>query len=405
MLKTKEELVRKINQLCNGIIGTPSIMSEKINLLNTKYGIPMSLSNSILSMRVDAIDENEFILYCVLDVLDNKYVNKYFTEKEINAYSVAKFKAKKVKFPIRLRMIQTGDDSWIGSIKVNQLMMFRDAQLINYNENTQRTLDRIISGGVEHFQISLNRFAVDAIAESFKENRYIPNTITLNMPEDTEFDYDGDELVIKSLSAFDIIDGYHRYVAMSNVYSMNKKFDYTMELRIVCFSEEKAKQFIWQEDQKTKMTKVDSDSFNQSNPANQVVQMLNQKGIFNGLITRNKAIIDAAEMGRQISILYFATNKKYTRSNIIKVRDEIYRRLNAIVDTDISIIDKRWNTKFLICAMYCISNTEIDDEELLNSIKKLYEELSKKENENVISPTMSKANYTRIGKIYEGLEK
>lgn len=41
-----------------------------------------------------------------------------------------------------------------------------------------------------------------------------------------------------------------------------------MEIRIVSFTEEKAKQFIYQKEQKTKMKQIDSAAMNQYSPAN-----------------------------------------------------------------------------------------------------------------------------------------
>ncbi len=55
-----------------------------------------------------------------------------------------------------------------------------------------------------------------------------------------------------------------------------------MEIRIVSFTEEKAKQFIYQKDQKTKMKQIDSAAMNQYSPANTVkaIRALNPFGEF-----------------------------------------------------------------------------------------------------------------------------
>ena len=147
---------------------------------------------------------------------------------------------------------------------------------MNYNERTQRVVKKIITPNGEHYQISLNAHALKKIEKSFDEKRYIPNTITLNIPDIDEnvkhYDRETNTLIISTLKEFDIIDGYHRFVAIQRICAVDDKFDLPMELRITCFSENKARQFIWQEDQKTKMSRVDSESFNRYNTANIIVK-------------------------------------------------------------------------------------------------------------------------------------
>ena len=79
----------------------------------------------------------------------------------------------------------------------------------------------------------------------------------------------------KHPTIMDILDGYHRYISMSEIVREDPTFDYPMMIQIVSFSEEKARQFIFQEDQKTQMKKVDSAAMNQYNPANTAVAKLN----------------------------------------------------------------------------------------------------------------------------------
>ena len=230
-----------------------------------------------LTLRKNIEDYSDRMLYWFTKCVDGDVVNKYFSQKEIKEYETTKYKKETVKFPIKWDMIEIVEGTqWVGRISVKELMKLRNAQLINYNERTQRTLKHVANQDFQYYQIFLNRKAVSEIAESFYENQYIPNTITLNLPQDAEFTYKDGKLTISETDRFDILDGYHRYIAMSNLYNRNNSFDYPMELRVVCFSEETARQFIWQEDQKTKMRKMDSESLNQNSPANQVVNLINQ---------------------------------------------------------------------------------------------------------------------------------
>ena len=67
-----------------------------------------------------------------------------------------------------------------------------------------------------------------------------------------------------------------------------------MIIQLVTFPEEKAKQFIYQEDQKTQMKRIDSAAMNQYNPANTVVTKLNSDPNSNirGMIVKNNGKID-----------------------------------------------------------------------------------------------------------------
>ena len=110
---------------------------------------------------------------------------------------------------------------------------------------------------------------------------------------------------------------------MSNIYNRDPGFDYEMELRVVCFNEDTAKQFIWQEDQKTKMRKMDSETFNQNSPANQVINLINQSGLYRNVIGRNNSVIDQGLASHLITKLWFNTTKVIKRKTLLDVRDEI----------------------------------------------------------------------------------
>ena len=105
----------------------------------------------------------------------------------------------------------------------------------------------------------------------------------------------------------DILDGYHRYIGVSQVIRENPDFDRPWELRLCTFTEEKAKQFIFQNNQKNKMKRVDSNSMNQYSPANSVVEKLNSNPTSNlrGIITKT-GNIDPAFLAAVIGNYYFS---------------------------------------------------------------------------------------------------
>lgn len=394
MLKAKSTLCVKLKNKILSIIDNKSEIQRIISIAKERYDLPISVTSDILTLRVDLESLSDFVLFCVTNIIEEKLVDKWFTEIEIGRYSKEKFKVSRIKMPMSFDMIQIDANQWIGGISSKYLMLLRDAQMIRYNENAQRTLERVINGDKEYYRISLNKNAVNGIMESLSNGSYIPNTITLNMPEDADFYYKEGKLIIRSISAFDILDGYHRYIAMSNLHTTNKDIDCKMELRIVCFPESKARHFIWQEDQKTKMKKIDSDSMNQNDVANQIVDMLNgNAGVLTGMITRNGGVIDSSELSRIISVVYGAKLKKANRSDIVKLKNTIRDYLMYMVDENPDLLDNKWSTRYTICFMVCVAN-DVDKSDMANKINSLLEDTA-----HLPIKTMSSSEISRFGKV------
>ena len=260
-------------------------------------------------------------------------------------------------------------------------MKLRKAQLINYNANAQRTLQKIVKGERSYYKITLNKDAISKITESMNNGNYIPNTITLNMPETADFSYDDSKciLTIKSLDHFDISDGYHRYIAMGQLKDKNPDFNYPMELRIVMFSEDKVKQFIYQEDQKTKMKKIDSDSMNMNAPENLVVERLNRDVMFNlkNKIARNNGSINYGELATVIKYFYFkgqTVDKSIKR--IIEVENEVRDKFNKLTEANTDLLDKNYTFTELMIIFYTFDNvttTEYNPERTIKLLDKVNE--------------------------------
>ena len=369
MKGSRDTLTKYLTKKCENNIGNKKEMRTTIDYM-VGEGFPLIEVTDAVQLRKHMEDCSDRMLYYFLKLNDEKLLDEYFSNREIKEYETTKFKPLRFSFPIKWNMIEISDGTqWIGKISVKELMQLRDAQLINYNERTQRTLKRIVNKDFEYYQIYLNRAAVDAISQSYLSGQYIPNTITLNLPETAEFKYSDGTLTIKETDRLDIIDGYHRYVAMSNLYNQNPKFDYIMELRVVCFSEETAKQFIWQEDQKTKMRKLDSDSFNQNSPANQVINLVNQNGLLRNVIGRNEGAIDQGLAASLIDRIWFNTPKAISRKRIIEVKEDIIYRLNVLLGENPEIFDKKWTYEFTVIAFILMSSDKITDMELLQDIE------------------------------------
>lgn len=359
-MKNRDEYNKELTKRISAIAGDKKQVKAVADELVKEKDLPIDLVVDVLTMR----DNIEVLIEPIAYAFGKKFsmrMESYFNKVEIESMRNWKYKAEKLTFPLEFPMIQIADDQWVGRITVAELMKLRDVQIINYNENTQRVMKRVVKGNEEYYTIKLNRRAIASMEQLFKSGTFIPNVITLNMPEDTVFDYDEytSMLLIRKLSHFDITDGYHRYIAMSNLYNVDKDFDYPMELRITNYSEDKSRQLIWQEDQKTKMSKVDSNSMNLNVAANKVVQKLNVDPLFNlsGSVNAN-GIINSAELSEIIRNTYFqasnTTSKQKEVQEIIRAEKEIRDGLNCITENNMALLEKRWNRWFLYSAIYNI---------------------------------------------------
>jgi hypothetical protein len=128
-------------------------------------------------------------------------LGQFFTKVEIDYFSKMKYTERELEFPLIIPAIQVNLDQWITSISLKDLILFRDSQIVNYNENAQRTMTHVLKGDIEYYKITLNKKSIRAMKELFLKGSYISNTITLNMPETTDYYYDSQKkaLVINKL--------------------------------------------------------------------------------------------------------------------------------------------------------------------------------------------------------------
>ena len=335
--------------------------------LSEKYNIPITMSSDIMAQRKDLSEYNEFILFAFTDILKPDKVSEYFTDKEIKLYSGQKLQLNSQKFPIELHMLKVTDDQYIGTTTAQFLMQLREKQLINYNPDTQRALRIILKGGTQIARPYVDHVNVKEIKESYRDNTFIPNMITLNISlDDEQADYHYNKktetLVISNITAFDMVDGYHRYLGMGGNYDLDNSWDYPMMLQITTFSVGKAKQFIWQEDHKTKMKITDAVTYDQYNAGNMVTNRLNTDPscYMNGKININDGLIDAGIMSGVINRLWFPT--KPDRKDIIIVSKDIQSKLNSFTEDVIEYMDKKWDTYEIVAVMYGFKNDRTSEE-------------------------------------------
>lgn len=370
MLMERLKFEDKLKTLCREIASDPNRnkATDTCFKIYDKYDMPMDVASDIITVRRNYGEFSDFELFCVLSVIDPDNVGKYYTKDEIDTFSTSTFSKETVTLPLVFdKMVQIHDDQWIGRISARELIKLRKSGLINYNEITQRVMKRVVRGKQVSYETSVNEKNVQEMVVLLEKGLYIPDDITLNIPmETTDFSYDEErkKVRIKEAEHLDIIDGYHRMLALQRLININKDFDYDMELRLVNFSESKAKQFIFQKDQKTKMKKIDSNSFSQNDIGNLVVKRLNQDMDceIQGMIGKNGAKISDAEMSALINKYYvkdkYGQAKKNERAIANSVSSDLKKKINYIVQHHTELYDMDWDTKVIAMAVFASSQNE-----------------------------------------------
>ena len=415
MLKTRDVTHEYLDKKCMEIIFNQDKCLELYDYCYLNYNMPKSLTADLVASRKTFAEVNEFCLFILIkgfdEICNQQKIHFFFTEQEMKTYSKSKYEMSASKFPIEFNVIQVTPTQWIGTIDVQSLMKLRNAQLINYNENAQRALQKVIKGDKEFFKIQINKKAVNDIVDSLKSEMYIPDDLTLNIPEedvenDFVFDPRTNRLIIKNIKHFNMTDGYHRYLSLCRLYDLNNEFNYNMELRITNFSEEKARQFIWQKDQKTKMRKIDSDSFNTVNPGNIVAGKINESPKCNiqGMVTQ-KGNYNYAYVAAWTNYLFFPAKmgKADSKLLILEVTKDFIESFNLLTEEDVQYLTTTLSYKDIAIIMTAFSlYFKADKTNLTETINYVRNQLID-ETDLFINKTPRRAVFNRIKSIVEGV--
>lgn len=352
----------EINKLIRPLI-RKSALVDVAKGIEKKHNIPSAMILDFFTARKSFSEASEFELFCMCEALmDKDRVSKYFTQSELLHYKDEIVENPSIDFPICIKCVQVSGDQYIGATDVRKLYELRNGQLIRYNKQTQRIQKRIINKGEVYYKIMLNNNEVNEIEESFERRNFIPNTITLNIPPDSDsiyyYDQKKNELVIEKLEYFDITDGYHRFVAMCRVMDKDPTFNYPMELRITTFDIPRAQTFVSQEALGTKMRKTESASLNMNSTTNIITERVNKDSSFvlYDQIQRNGGLVDFVEFADILN--YLISNDKDSASipvsqRITKEKAFIVQKFNELAsDSDFDFSSHTFNFKELCIILY-----------------------------------------------------
>ena len=294
----------------------------------------------------DEIPDNE--MYWLIDAFNNVFkanmeIKTYFSDKEIIRFSNLKADYLKAEiYPIKISpVIEIAEDQWVTKISIDLLKEFYDNQLIIYNPRTQRQLKQMRRGQDVLYTIDIVSTSVRAIEGLMNKGEFVPNALTLNLNvDDPEVDFDiiGSELVLNS-GKFDIIDGFHRFRAAINTKIKNPDFQFNFILNIMNFTEDKACQYIEQEDKRNKISKSYLASMDKSSSTNIIIDKLN-----NTLDSPVRGKIERAHRGEIDKAILFSLlefilkTKDMNRSQCIRTAVFIINILKIIQENNPDVV-------------------------------------------------------------------
>ena len=152
-VKNRDELEKYIR---SKVVKDKISKNDVADKAKEKYDIPLEISMDILSFRRNMGEFRLFVLYALLDSMSPEKIREYFTDDDISVFSREKYETKKIRFPYVFKnMVKVNDDQWIGCISVKELMLLKDGGYINYRDETQRRLKKIVYKDREFYEISI----------------------------------------------------------------------------------------------------------------------------------------------------------------------------------------------------------------------------------------------------------
>ena len=393
MKTLREDLDIRLNDLFTKILNknmgrkiieqTGEVISEKRNYLK-------AATHSILLQQRPLSDVSDKEIYWVIDGLneilsENGELNlvkdfkikDIFTDKEIQKYSKSKFEnVTETIYPISFKVLKISDDQWLSTISSKKLFELYKNQIINYNKNTQRPLKEVTKHGVKTYKINKNKQSVNAIKEDLKKGLFIPNCLTFNINMDNPsneyyVDEENKELVLEN-GQFDLIDGFHRYSAITELLLENPDIEFNFGIWIMNFDENKSCRFIAQEDKRNKINKTYTkslDALNGDNFSSRIIQVLNENNNspFKGKLTRyNDSNINYDDIVITINDNF----KCSTRMEANRLSENIIKSFEILEDDNIDITNL--NSNEIIVSLVGISlllSNEIDNSTFVSKVK------------------------------------
>lgn len=247
-------------------------------LLN-QYNIKRGVSRSIYGKSTPLILLSNAMLFVVTKTLyeiTNKSelnINNWYYEIEIKEYEQFKVESQDKKDILEIgNVVKTPDGKYIstGYFYKDAAKAFGES-LIGYNLESQREATFKIFGDKHYKAPNIKSDKVNEITKRILDNKFTPNTITLNIRKTKDFDADkvkyNEQTQVLSIEIdhekifVDIIDGAHRASAFIRVIEANLYHNGYTYVSILNYTVDEAREYIEQESHVTPLSRAQREAY------------------------------------------------------------------------------------------------------------------------------------------------
>ena len=312
MRREREVLEKVLNELFDEYNRNTDVTTE-IKKKLVEHGINIGTATGILNTSIPISTQSLTVLCLItMSLYETTKLMKinpenYFMPKEIEMANKLKRETELTKDYVDIEDIkQVADDQWITTMTYKQVADLYSVGKVRYNKETQRNTVFKEHGNKIIEAININRTSVKEIKELMLKGLFIPNVITFNIlaTGEEKFEINNRNKSMRVYSNLDIIDGFHRSLAIIEAVANNPEIEETIAVYITNFDIDKCHRFIVQEDKKNKIDKKYIQTINVEEIENKIVKILNERS-------------GSELMGRITTNITFYKNQGYVLGNVL----------------------------------------------------------------------------------------
>lgn len=363
---------------------------EMATKYNVKFGDIVDIFNGISPNTVDEISYNMLYkltksIYSVAmstnSVIDSSdlYIPKYFTKQEELEFELPYPDEEKDFDLVITDWKQVSDTKYKIYTNINEVIQWRNHNKLRFNPETQRDLITISSSDKNIKKLDINRSAINQMKNLMKKGLYYNVCGILNINPDFDYEYlpykDGRNLIIPKECHIDLIEGFHNYIAETELKDEDPNFEFEIEFTLMILDTERANDLISQMDKKTHFRIAQANRIDRTNEVTYIVNTLNTRSTYHLYGTIDNVM--KSFLNKLITRLYGIVLK---REESLTILSNIIDCLNYIIEKN-NRLDKPLDKKeyFIYISMVKFAeNNElnfndfynlIDERELFNNIK------------------------------------
>jgi hypothetical protein len=383
----REVLQRKIAQLKE----YPRSAQKEVEMVmankyNVKFSTTVDIFNGFLPIESMGYDMLYKLMTAIHEVtlercqdLDpsDLYAPKYFTEQELESKIYDKpLDENNDDFDIVIdEWNQITNDQYHFIASSDEVLKWTNLNKLKYNPNVQRDLKVKVNKGTEIMVVDINTDAVKEMEDLIENNEFFSDNLTINVNPDLyeEPKIVKNKLIIPKESHIDLIDGFHRCLALMNVKRRKSDLKFTFQFNLTVFNEEKANKYMLQMDKKNHLSEEQVIRTNKNNFNNLVVTRLKDSSSFH----LKKSLLNDSMFTYVVKLIEKIFNIK-ERPKAVDLYKNIEKNINIFVEED-NLYEREFTKQEWFVYLYILKysiDSNINFINLINSIK-IYSTLEK----------------------------